>query len=192
MFWVDQTDKVKVLTTFDDDDSFLQFIKINHKNIRDISRESPIKFLTAVNRNISNLNQLRRGHQCSTANPNKKPCSHICFPGTDKFLGECWCPTNLNLHTDGLTCNKPEQLGVSQVDNHAVDGTNDDELDEDENIVEVKHDDKQISTTLPTLQMKEKELDSFDQYKSTGVRVPILYSMFMTFQAISLMVFTMQ
>lgn len=187
LYWVDQTDKVKVLTTFDDDDRFIQFIKINHNIISGMASESPRKILTAKDRNTSHLTQLRRRHQCSTDSQNRKVCSHICLPSSIKFLGECWCPKSFSLNGDGQTCIAKEQFSLNKTENHGVDEPEDDGVDEAKPLDEDqdKGDDNVRSTTMSSLQSKEKKLESFDQYKSNGARNITFYSIFVVLLAIN-------
>lgn len=186
LYWVDQTDKVKVLTTFDDDDRFIQFITINHNVIGGMASESPRKILTAIDRNTSHLTQLRRRHQCSTDSQNRKVCSHICLPSSIKFLGECWCPKSFSLNSDGHTCITEEKLSLSETENHGLDEPEDDGVDKAENLDEDQDnsDDNVILTTMSSMQSKENKLESFDQYKSNGTGTFTFYSIFVVLLAI--------
>jgi len=193
LYWVDKSDKVKVITTFDDDDRFLQFIKINGKEVSNVPLETSGKILAAIDRNIGNLIQLRRKHQCSTDSPNKKACSHICLPGNVKFLGECWCPTNLTLNTDKQTCIEQEQVIVSQHENFGVGEPKDDALDGTENLInEAQNEDKITTTTLPTLKPKENDSKSFEQYKSHGARNSLLNLILTAIVATNMIIFIVQ
>ncbi|CAL8080455.1 unnamed protein product [Orchesella dallaii] len=66
--------------------------------------------MTVLNRDpwqLEILRRLRNKHECSSMNPNRKRCSHLCLlSGGDDFVGVCRCPTDFILSQDGMTCIK--------------------------------------------------------------------------------------
>lgn len=109
-FLIDEMGQLKVVTTYfnarlneaDHTDWFTQ--KINFKGFHTNSTLISRTVLTAVDRNIDYLENVREQHDCSAKNSRRKACSHICLPTNVKFLGKCWCPNHLSLKQDELTC----------------------------------------------------------------------------------------
>lgn len=70
--------------------------------------------MTVINKDLSNLDELRSKHDCSMKNPKRKTCSHACLLTGDGFSGVCRCPEGLTLDEDGMTCIKLSTCNLNQ------------------------------------------------------------------------------
>lgn len=161
VFVVDISDTVKILGTTIPFGQYKQSstgLKTYFNFSGELSTKSTKKFLAVVDRNIDSLQQLRSSYRCSSHNPNRKACSHICLPGLRKTFGQCQCPAYLRLSKDGLNC-IPLQ---SQSETTTKD------IDEDEIQVENYSTDDLSSTTLSILQSSMNYSDFLNRSKSNN------------------------
>jgi len=117
IFWTDMfTQELKFLTF--EGPHYVRHIRLgNFENNNSSSPNNGSNFLgkmTVLNKDISNLDDLRNKHECSVMNPKKKGCSHICLLAADEFTGVCRCPEGLTLDQDTITCIKPSTCAQDQ------------------------------------------------------------------------------